>query len=85
MDHRPTGRTRGVRRRLISVGAWNVIIQSVFDRFSSGPGATVRVGESGVVTAATVWLAYFIIRRAPWAGTTPAATVGARSGLGQPA
>ena len=57
---------------VIAHGAWNVIIQSVFDRFSSGPGATVWVGESGVITAATVWVAYFIIRRAPWAGTVPA-------------
>lgn len=42
---------------VITPGAWNVIIQSVFDRFSSGERATIWVGESGVVTAATIWVA----------------------------
>ena len=69
----------------IAHGAWNVIIQAVFDRFSSGPGATIWVGESGVLTAATIWVAYFIIRRAPWAGTTPVVTDEGRTGLAQPA
>ena len=32
-------------------GAWNSIIQGPFDRSSVGPGATVWVGESGILTA----------------------------------
>lgn len=54
---------------VVAHGAWNVLIQSVFDRFSSGAGATVWVGESGILTVIAVGLLFLLIHRAPWAGT----------------
>lgn len=55
---------------VIAHGAWNSVIQGVFDRFARGEHATLWVGESGVLAAATMWLAFFMLRRARWAGTT---------------
>jgi hypothetical protein len=57
---------------VIAHGAWNVVIQAVFDRFSHGEGATIWVGESGVLTAAAMWIAFLLMRRARWAGTVAA-------------
>ena len=37
--------------------AWNSIIQGPFDRSSVGPGATMWVGESGILVAAASVLA----------------------------
>jgi membrane protease YdiL (CAAX protease family) len=54
---------------VIAHGAWNVVIQSVFDRYSHGDGATLWVGESGLLTAAAMWVAFLLMRRARWAGT----------------
>jgi hypothetical protein len=57
---------------VIAHGAWNVVIQSVFDQWSHGDGATLWVGESGVLTAAAMWVAFLLMRRARWAGTVAA-------------
>jgi membrane protease YdiL (CAAX protease family) len=59
---------------VIAHGAWNVVIQAVFDRFTTGEQAPLWVGESGILTVATLWLVYFLIRNARWAGTVPATT-----------
>jgi membrane protease YdiL (CAAX protease family) len=55
---------------VIAHGAWNVVIQGVFDAYSTGDGAALWVGESGVLTAATMWILFAVMRRARWAGTT---------------
>jgi uncharacterized protein len=54
---------------VIAHGAWNVVIQGVFDAYSTGDGAALWVGESGVLTAATMWILFVVMRRARWAGT----------------
>ena len=43
--------------------AWNRIIQQVFDPATTGAGATLWVGESGVITALTLVLAAVIFSR----------------------
>lgn len=55
---------------VIAHGAWNVVIQGVFDPYTHGANAAIWTGESGVLTAATVWIAFFLIRNKSWAGTT---------------
>jgi hypothetical protein len=45
------------------------VIQGVFDAYSTGDGAPICVGESGVLTAVTMWSLFLIMRRARWAGT----------------
>ena len=52
-----------------ALGAWNVVIQSVFDPFTRGTNAAIWTGESGVLTAAAVWILFLVIKRARWAGT----------------
>lgn len=54
---------------VIAHGAWNVIIQGVFDRFTTGSAAALWTGESGVLTAIAVWALFVVIRHARWAGT----------------
>jgi hypothetical protein len=54
---------------VIAHGAWNVVIQGVFDPFTHGTNAAIWTGESGVLTAVTVWCAYWLIRNKVWAGT----------------
>lgn len=54
---------------VIAHGAWNIVIQGVFDASSRGDGATTWVGESGVLTAATMWVLFVVMRHARWAGT----------------
>lgn len=45
-------------------GAWNSVIQGPFDRSTTGAGATVWVGESGVLVAiASILFAMLILRR----------------------
>ena len=54
---------------VIAHGAWNVVIQGVFDPFTHGASAAIWTGESGVLTASTMWVAFLMLRRARWAGT----------------
>ncbi len=54
---------------VIAHGTWNVVIQAVFDTYAHGEGAAIWVGESGVLTAAAMWGAFVLMRRARWAGT----------------
>ena len=54
---------------VIAHGAWNVVIQGVFDRYTHGPNAELWTGESGVLTVIAMWLAFVLLRRARWAGT----------------
>lgn len=60
---------------VIAHGSWNVVIQAVFDPFATGPRAALWVGESGIITAATVWLVFLVVHKARWAGTVPASGV----------
>jgi membrane protease YdiL (CAAX protease family) len=46
--------------------AWNRIIQQVFDPATTGAGATLWVGESGVITALTLVLAAVVFSRGKW-------------------
>ena len=47
-------------------GAWNSIIQGPFDGATTGAGATLWVGESGILTALTLVVAAFIFSRGRW-------------------
>jgi uncharacterized protein len=47
-------------------GAWNRIIQGPFDGATTGTGATLWVGESGILTALTLVLAAVIFSRGRW-------------------
>ena len=55
-------RSGSVWPAIVLHAAWNSIIQHPFDRSSVGPGATLWVGESGVLVAVTTlvvgWLVY---------------------------
>lgn len=57
---------------VIAHGAWNIIIQSVFDPFATGANAATWVGESGMLTVAMVWLVCWGVWNRRWAGTAPA-------------
>jgi membrane protease YdiL (CAAX protease family) len=47
-------------------GAWNRVIQQLFDPATTGAGATLWVGESGVLTALTLILAAVGFSRGSW-------------------
>ena len=64
----PVGRLRG-ECVSAALAAWNVVIQSDFDPFTRGTNAAIWTGESGVLTAAAVWILFLVITRARWAGT----------------
>jgi membrane protease YdiL (CAAX protease family) len=49
--------------------AWNAIIQSVFDRVTAGGGATVWVGESGLLVA-LVLVGLALLTWSPWSMAT---------------
>ena len=46
--------------------AWNAIIQTAFDRASTGAGATLWIGESGILVALTTIVAAIIFSRGQW-------------------
>ena len=45
---------------------WNRVIQQIFDPATTGAGATLWVGESGVLTALTLILAAVVFSRGRW-------------------
>jgi uncharacterized protein len=47
-------------------GAWNAIIQVAFDPASTGAGATLWIGESGIFVALTTVVAAIIFSRGQW-------------------
>jgi membrane protease YdiL (CAAX protease family) len=53
---------------VIAHGAWNVVIQGVFDPFAPGEAAKTWIGESGVLTVVTMWVVFALIQRASWSG-----------------
>jgi membrane protease YdiL (CAAX protease family) len=63
-------------------GAWNTIIQGVFDPSTAGPNALLWTGESGLLTAATmaglaVWISrqhWPVLRTPPRSGVAPVAS-----------
>jgi uncharacterized protein len=58
--------TGSVWPAIVLHGAWNRIIQGPFDGATTGAGATLWVGESGVLTALTLILAAVIFSRGRW-------------------
>jgi hypothetical protein len=46
--------------------AWNSIIQVAFDQASTGPGATLWVGESGILVMLTTIAAAVVFARGWW-------------------
>lgn len=56
---------------VIAHGSWNVVIQSVFDPFATGPRSALWIGESGLLTVAALWAVFSMVRNASWAGTAP--------------
>jgi len=46
---------------VIAHGSWNVVIQSVFDPFSTGPAAATWTGESGILTVLALWAIYYAL------------------------
>jgi len=57
---------------VIAHASWNVVIQGVFDPFTTGTRALLWTGESGLLTVMTLWLVYIVARDAVWAGTRTA-------------
>jgi uncharacterized protein len=47
-------------------GAWNTIIQGAFDPATTGAGATLWVGEAGILTALALVVAAVIFSRGRW-------------------
>jgi membrane protease YdiL (CAAX protease family) len=62
--------TGSVWPAVVAHGAWNSVIQSVFDASTTGPGAAVWTGESGLLTSAVlIALAVavtVVVRRQGW-------------------
>jgi CAAX protease family protein len=58
--------TGSVWPAIVLHAAWNRIIQGPFDGATTGAGATLWVGESGVLTALTLILAAVIFSRGRW-------------------
>jgi len=58
--------TGSVWPAIVLHAAWNRIIQGPFDGATTGVGATLWVGESGVLTALTLILAAVIFSRGRW-------------------
>ena len=58
--------TGSVWPAIVLHGAWNRIIQGPFDGATTGAGATLWVGESGILTALTLVLAAVIFSRGRW-------------------
>jgi CAAX protease family protein len=46
--------------------AWNSVIQGPFDGATAGVGATLWVGESGILTALVLVVAAFVLSRGRW-------------------
>jgi len=57
---------------VIAHASWNVVIQGVFDRSSTGADAALWIGESGILTVVALWVTYLLVRNAAWAGTLTA-------------
>jgi len=53
---------------VIAHASWNVVIQGVFDRSSTGADAALWIGESGILTVVALWVTYLLVRNAAWAG-----------------
>jgi membrane protease YdiL (CAAX protease family) len=71
-------RTGSVWPAIVFHACWNSVIQGPFDQSSTGPGATVWVGESGVLVAiVSVIVAVAIYYR--WASAPPADELARRS------
>ena len=58
--------TGSVWSAIVLHAAWNRIIQGPFDGATTGVGATLWVGESGILTALTLVLAGVIFSRGRW-------------------
>ncbi|HEY2176410.1 MAG TPA: type II CAAX endopeptidase family protein [Mycobacteriales bacterium] len=52
---------------VLAHSAWNMIIQNPFDHAASGPGATLWVGEAGILTAVVLVVVAVLVSRGRWA------------------
>jgi membrane protease YdiL (CAAX protease family) len=52
---------------VLAHSAWNMIIQNPFDHAATGPGATLWVGEAGILTAAVLVVVAVLVSRGRWA------------------
>jgi hypothetical protein len=58
--------TDSVRPAIALHAAWNAIIQAAFDPASTGAGAELWIGESGIFIALTMIVAVVIFSRGRW-------------------
>lgn len=58
--------TGSVWPAVVAHGAWNTVIQILFDPSTAGPNHIVWVGESGLFTAATVVAMAVLVTRRSW-------------------
>jgi membrane protease YdiL (CAAX protease family) len=58
--------TGSVWPAVVAHGAWNTVIQMLFDPSTAGPNHIVWVGESGLLTAATLAVLAVVIARRSW-------------------
>ena len=58
--------TGSVWPAVVAHGAWNTVIQILFDPSTAGPNHIVWVGESGLFTAATVAGLAVVVARRSW-------------------
>jgi uncharacterized protein len=88
--------TGSVWPAVVAHGAWNTVIQMLFDPSTAGPNHIVWVGESGLLTAATLAGLAVLVARRPWPvlrtpprrGESPASSVpgsAPSAGAGRPA
>jgi uncharacterized protein len=73
---------------VLAHSAWNMIIQNPFDHAASGPGATLWVGEAGILTATVLVVAAVLVSRGRWADLRrppePAPRTGDRDSTSRP-
>jgi len=85
--------TGSVWPAVVAHGAWNTVIQMIFDPSTTGPNHIVWVGESGLLTAATVVGLAVVIARQSWPvlrspprpGESPASSALESAGSSRPA
>jgi membrane protease YdiL (CAAX protease family) len=64
--------TGSVWPAVIAHASWNIVIQAVFDQYTTGAESALWIGESGILTMIVLWAVYFAARDTAWAGTRTA-------------
>ncbi len=65
---------------VVAHAAWNVVIQDVFDRATTGASSALWIGESGILTVVALWIVFGIVGNARWAGTATSSDLGVVNG-----